>query len=242
MNLIVPCSFYVVFLLPLYFIFKIIIILHPFFSFFLFCWPVPQLLSPWYISLRGVQRTSVELPNWSEKAGSTERTSSQIFPFINHICLDWMAEYGNCGGRKTSQLGNWKKITSLKSVKSICLMWSINLIDDCFFFLIMILRRGRDFAIMEIFCFWKTLEAHITFIPVFLLQSLKCIGLRFLFPWAKANCYTEWTVNSFLSLYKEIWGLLFIFCHSICNKNFSDGKKNASLLALPNWSKKNWQH
>lgn len=34
----------------------------------------------------------------------------------------------------------------------------------------------------------------------------------------------------------------FIFCHSICNKgNFSDGKKNASFLVLPNWSQKNCQ-
>lgn len=157
MNLIVPYSFYVVFLLPLYFIFKIIIILHPFFSFFLFCWPVPQLLSPWYISLRGVQRTSVELPNWPEKAGSTERTSSQIFPFINHICLDWMAEYGNCGGRKTSQLGNWKKIISLKSVKSICLMWSINLIDDCCCFFNHDSEKGKGFCNCGNFLFLEDL-------------------------------------------------------------------------------------
>jgi hypothetical protein len=44
--LIIPCSFYVVFLLPLYFLLKIIIILHPFFSFFLFADQSPSYFLP----------------------------------------------------------------------------------------------------------------------------------------------------------------------------------------------------
>lgn len=168
---------------------------HPFFLFF--CWPVPQLLSPWYISLWGVQRIRVKLPNWSEKAGSTERAESQVFSFLDNVCLHWLAEL-NCRGQKP-HLYNWKRLTFFESIKSIRLIWWINYsylnhnywekggnlqmrfvgLDDFF-------RRGCTLEAQWSFC---------TFSP--LLQPLEYIGLRFLCPWTKSNCHTEWTVVVF---------------------------------------------
>lgn len=46
MNLIVPYSFYVVFLLPPYILLKIIMILHPFFPFFFFADQSPSYFLP----------------------------------------------------------------------------------------------------------------------------------------------------------------------------------------------------
>lgn len=78
-------------------------------------------------------------------------------------------------------------------------------------FLIMILReRGGEFAIVKIcgfgVLFWGVdLGDTYKLLYFFSLQSFKCIGLRFLFPWAKANCHIEWTVTVF-KIYMKRYG------------------------------------
>lgn len=62
-----------------------------------FCCPVSQLLSPWYSSLRGVQRAGPQIPHWSEEAGSAEGAQSQVLPFI---ASPWLS-------RRDGELPGW---------------------------------------------------------------------------------------------------------------------------------------